>query len=149
MPRSSVVEGHDGVLHGTTTTGGTEDGGIVFRVNKDGTGYSVLYHFTYNGPGGGSPRGWCRGWMDRCRPESRGVNRGGTAFKLNPDGTGFTVLHSFPSFVGDGVNPQGTLVKGSDGALYGMTRICSTNNSATVFRLSEPGPRPTRSPLSK
>ena len=144
MPRSSVVEGLDGALYGTTTTGGTEDGGIVFRVNKDGTDYRVLYDFKHNGPGGGIPQGLAQGSDGALygTTESGGTNRGGTAFKLSPDGSGFRVLHSFPGFAGDGVNPQGTLVKGSDGALYGMTRISSTNNSATVFRLSEPGLAP-------
>src|SRR5262249_52799236 len=42
------------VLYGTTSSGGTSGAGTVFKLNTDGTGYTVLYSFT-GGSDGGDP----------------------------------------------------------------------------------------------
>ena len=42
-----------GTLYGTTYLGGSSDKGTVFKVNTDGTGYTVLKSFT--GSDGASP----------------------------------------------------------------------------------------------
>src|SRR6266540_4125037 len=39
---NGLVEGSDGALYGTTRDGGAGDVGIVFKLNKDGSGYGVL-----------------------------------------------------------------------------------------------------------
>src|SRR5262249_49573448 len=75
--------------------------------------------------------------------EFHGRNAGGTAFKLSPDGSGFTVLHNFPGAEGDGRNPSASMVQGSDGSLYGMTKRSHTNEFATLFKLSLSVSRPT------
>lgn len=41
-PRGGLVEGLDGALYGTTLQGGASGYGAIFRLNKDGTGFSVL-----------------------------------------------------------------------------------------------------------
>ena len=38
-----VIEGSDGVLYGTCVSGSSHGPGRVFKLNKDGTGYTVLY----------------------------------------------------------------------------------------------------------
>src|SRR5260370_8039297 len=53
-PSGSLVEWNDGALYGTTERGGTNDQGTLFRVNKDGSGYSVLANF--GGTTGSFPR---------------------------------------------------------------------------------------------
>jgi len=50
QPQSSLIEGLDGALYGTTYGGGTNGGGTIFKLNKDGTGFSMLKSFT--GPDG-------------------------------------------------------------------------------------------------
>src|SRR5437667_288151 len=51
-PRASLLEGSDGALYGTTAYGGITEAvtgysfGTVFRLNKDGGGYTVLRRFT-------------------------------------------------------------------------------------------------------
>jgi len=35
-------------LYGTTYYGGSSDKGTVYKVNTDGTGYTVLKHFSYS-----------------------------------------------------------------------------------------------------
>ena len=44
-PYGGLVQGGDGRLYGTTTWGGNANGGTIYRINTNGSGYSVLYHF--------------------------------------------------------------------------------------------------------
>jgi uncharacterized repeat protein (TIGR03803 family) len=140
FPRSSLLEGRDGALYGTTQAGGKNDWGTVFKVNKDGSGYRLLHSFTgYENSGDGAePSGLALGSDGALygTTEFHGRNNGGTAFKLNPDGSGFAVLHNFPGAKDDGQNPSASMVQGSDGALYGMTKISNTNSFATLFKFS-------------
>src|SRR6266487_5555600 len=53
----SVIEGKDGRLYGATLNGGPEDGGLVFALNKDGSGYAVLHNFGHGATNGLSPWG--------------------------------------------------------------------------------------------
>src|SRR5262249_42726231 len=48
QPYAGLVEGIDGALYGVTSAGGTNVSGFygtIFRLNKDGSGYSVLWRF--------------------------------------------------------------------------------------------------------
>ena len=49
------------------------------------------------------------------------------------------VLYTFSRSQNDGSNPQGTLLAGSDGALYGMTTAGGADRQGTVFKLSKDG----------
>src|SRR5579859_6108746 len=44
-PIAPVVLDASGFLYGTTQSGGSNTGGIVFKVKTDGSGYSVLHQF--------------------------------------------------------------------------------------------------------
>jgi uncharacterized repeat protein (TIGR03803 family) len=170
MPRTRLLEGRDGALYGTTQSGGGKDSGTVFKLNKDGGGYTVLYRFAADPHGlvtefhdgaptgssvsgdGAMPHGLVQGGDGALygTTETGGRNGRGTAFKLNPDGSGFTILHSFPSLVAGGSDPQeGTLIKGRDGALYGITHSGGADDSGEVFKLSISVSRPTPSKPSK
>ncbi len=169
MPRSTLVEGPHGTLYGTTLHGGDKDAGTVFKLNPDGSGYKVLHNFSGSLGAKPDPQGMIigvqngvptrfsdegdgsgpTGLMTRSdgalygMTEFHGRNGGGTAFKLNPDGSGFTVLYNFPGAEGDGQNPSASMVQGSDGSWYGMTKRSHTNEFATLFKLSLPASRPT------
>ncbi|MBW8865360.1 MAG: hypothetical protein JF609_10675, partial [Verrucomicrobia bacterium] len=49
-----VLDGN--TLYGTTSSGGNANGGVVFKINLDGTGYTILHHFA-SYPDGSSPQG--------------------------------------------------------------------------------------------
>src|SRR3569833_4098 len=54
---ASLVQGPDGTLYGVSSTGGVSappGSGAVFKVQPDGTGFSILYNFT-NGVDGSGP----------------------------------------------------------------------------------------------
>lgn len=66
---------------------------------------------------------------------------GGAIFKLSPSGVE-TVLHNFPANSTDGFNPQGGLIQGSDGALYGTTASGGTKSAShggTIFKITPSG----------
>ena len=96
-PQASLVQGLDGALYGTSTSGGTNDAGALFKINVDGSGYQVLYGF-YATNGGAEP---CAGLVQGADgtlfgTTSRGGTNGyGTIFRVNPDGSAYATLHSF------------------------------------------------------
>ena len=63
----------------------------------------------------------------------------GTIFQVAPDGTGFTLLHSFTAGPMDGANPEGGLLQGPDGTLYGTTSYGGAADLGTVFQLRPDG----------
>src|SRR5262249_47649354 len=120
-----LIEGSDRALYGTTGSGGTADNGTVFKLNKDGSGYTLLHSFTGTVGDGSNP---CAGLLEGSDGALYGTTAEGgsslsygTVFKLNKDGSGYRVLHRFVSGLGDGRNPRAALVEGSDGTMYGTT----------------------------
>jgi uncharacterized repeat protein (TIGR03803 family) len=138
-PRAALVEGDDGALYGTTYAGGASNLGAVFKVGKDGTGYTVLYSFGRDD--GASPQAGLVLGSDRAlygTSSAGGSNNLGTIFKLSQDGSNYTVLHHFGA-AGDGASPQAGLVIGKDGALYGTTFAGGASNLGTIFKLDQDG----------
>ncbi|HWW00027.1 MAG TPA: choice-of-anchor tandem repeat GloVer-containing protein [Candidatus Acidoferrum sp.] len=137
-PRGQLGEASDGFLYGTTYQGGSNNLGTVFKIAKNGSGFTVLWNFpngmfptagVIEGPGGalyGTTSGG-------------GTSNAGIAFKLQKNGTGFAVLHDFASFTGDGNTPLAGLVVGTNGALYGATAGGGLSNYGCIFTLSPDG----------
>src|SRR5258705_253846 len=94
----AIIEGADGRLYGTTVNGGPEDGGLVFTMNKDGSGYAILHHFRVSPTNGLSPWGGViQGSDGRLYGATRhgGATDAGTVFSINTNGTGFAIVRSF------------------------------------------------------
>ena len=66
-----------------------------------------------------------------------GAHGGGTFFKISTAGA-FTLLYSFTSGT-DGSEPNGSVIKSTDGNLYGLTSYGGPNFGGTAFKISTSG----------
>jgi uncharacterized repeat protein (TIGR03803 family) len=140
-PLGALVQGRDGALYGTTSGGGAYGCGTVFKLNTNGTGYTVLRSFQPNPPDGNNPRAALVQGSDGClygTTVEGGNYDNGMVFKLGTNGGGYTPLYIFNGTGGDGLSPKAGLVQGTDGALYGTTYGGGTNGNGTVYRLLVP-----------
>jgi len=142
-PGSSLIEGSDRNLYGTTVLGGRSGKGTVFRLAKDGTGFQALRHFQGVPFGdGANPRaplieGPGRTLFGTTQSGGSGY---GTIYKLNSDGSNYLVLHRFANIDGDGTEPYSGLALATDGRLYGTTvHGGGANSYGTIFRLNVDG----------
>jgi uncharacterized repeat protein (TIGR03803 family) len=121
-PNGLVLSGTTlyGMTHGISNTG--SENGTIFKIETDGTGFTLLHTFV----GGADDGKWPSGSLIISGTTLYGMTMfggdhdRGTVFKLNTDGTGFTLLHEFTGGVADGQSPQGDLIL-SDSTLFGMT----------------------------
>jgi uncharacterized repeat protein (TIGR03803 family) len=128
-------------LYGMTPSGGS-GGGVVFKINTDGSGYTNVYNFpsmvgwTDIATPSGSPRLSGTELFGMTRNGGSGSN--GVVFKVNTDGSGFTNLHSFTGGPNDGATPLGALTL-SGMVLFGTTQYGGSSNNGVIFRLNTDG----------
>ncbi|MGA7249578.1 MAG: choice-of-anchor tandem repeat GloVer-containing protein, partial [Candidatus Cybelea sp.] len=108
VPLGSVIE-VKGALYGTTSYGGADDGGTVFKMTGSGT-KSILYSFKVAGNDGERPSGNVTdvGGVLYGTTAFGGAKDLGTIFTLNASRKE-TVLHAFAGGT-DGASPNGSLV---------------------------------------
>jgi uncharacterized repeat protein (TIGR03803 family) len=138
-PFDGVIQAGDGFLYGTTYYGGTNSNGTIFKIDTNGSFYSVLYRFTNSPDGANSYGGLVQGLDGALYGTTYAGGSGpGTVFKINTDGGGYSVLHSFTNFT-DATQPFSRLVQGSNGLLYGTTYSGGPNILGTVFQINTNG----------
>ena len=137
-PYAGLVQGSDGYFYGTTSGGGTNNTGTVFKINPS-EALTSLYSFTGGTDGANPQAGLVQGSDGNLygTTVNGGTNNAGTVFKISATGV-LTTLYSF-SGGSDGGNPQAGLVQGSDASFYGTTSGGGTNNTGTVFKISTNG----------
>ena len=124
-------------LFGMTSAGGLGNSGTVFKVNADGSGFSLLHSFI-GGNDGAFPYGslTLSGSTLFGMAYGGGSSSNGVLFRMGVDGSGYTVLHTFAG--NDGANPSGSLTL-SGSTLYGMTSAGGSSNTGTVFKINVDG----------
>ncbi len=147
-PNGWLVQASNGALYGTTFNGGTGGKGTLFGMAIDGSGYAI--HHNFSGADGSGPYEALT--QVHLGPSTNlylyGVTYGGGAYG---DGTVFsmyidrfmssrdalTTVHSFNG--SDGIQPNGDLIRGIDGALYGTAWGGGVYGWGTVFRMTTNG----------
>lgn len=134
-PASGLIQGSDGNFYGTTTSGGSNGMGSIFRMSPSGT-LTTLYSF---------PRGVVYSVQGLIQARDGnfygmtyvgGSNYCGTVFRMTPEGV-LTTLHSFAGT--DGKQPYGEILEASDGNFYGTTSGGGSGNAGTVFKMTPSG----------
>ncbi len=142
FPDGPLAAGIGGALYGCTRQGGEFDGGILYKIGTDGTGFTVLHAFQRPGSqntDGDLPVGPLALGPDKYvygLSGGGGEQGTGTVFKVSTDGTQFLTLRSF-SMTEGGYTLTG-LTLGHDGNLYGLSTNGGTNGNGTIFRVTLP-----------
>jgi uncharacterized repeat protein (TIGR03803 family) len=146
-PNEGVLLGRNGTIFGTAASGGTNERGVVFRLQPGKSGYAetVIYNFPSPGPGPMT--------TGRLIADSSGALYGTSydqnlVYKLTPNGSGYSEsnLHVFAGG-NDGALPEGSLTLDATGSLYGTTlggggKTCTAEPSTgcgIVFKLTPLG----------
>ncbi|MBA3354067.1 MAG: putative Ig domain-containing protein, partial [Blastocatellia bacterium] len=144
-PAAGLVQGSDGSFYGTTSNGGLNEFGTVYKIAPDGLVTTLI---NFSGTAGVNPGSTplaplifgSDGKLYGTTSEG-GANNFGTVFRLSVSGV-MELLYSFGVGNDDGANPKGKLVQGADGNYYGMTYSVSNVNSAPygkIFRITPNG----------
>ena len=137
-PDSGLTAGLDGGFYGTTTYGGANNLGTIYKITPTGV-HTVLYSFT-GGPGDGQyPASGLELGRDGAfyaTTTAGGAFGLGTFFKITHAGTE-TMLYSFGGN-GSGAGPQGLTLL-ANGNFYGTTTSGGANNLGTVYRMTPEG----------
>jgi len=141
LPTAALVQGTDGNFHGTTSRGGANNSGTVFKITPGGT-LTTLYSFCSQSActDGGTPYEELVQGADGNfygMTNSGGASGLGTVFEITLAGT-LTTLHSFGG--ADGSLPSAGLVQAANGKFYGTTEQGGTSSNCgsgcgTVFSL--------------
>lgn len=145
-PSGALVEAQNGLLFGTTFSGGSKNSGVVFQISKTGGGFKVLHNFCQqiNCSDGAGPIGLT---MANDGSLFGATQAGGTAspfciqggcgtiFRITESGS-FEMLHAL-SDATDGSTPQFGLLKASDGNLYGLDQGSDANGN--IFKVTPQG----------
>ncbi|RTL13711.1 MAG: T9SS type A sorting domain-containing protein [Flavobacteriaceae bacterium] len=125
---------------GATAINGLQGSGIIFKINTDGTNFTILHSFV---PGEDYPYGSLilkDNYLYGMSSSNGSNTNGGVIFKINVNGTGYTILYTFSG--ADGYTPNGNLIL-SDNILYGMTARGGNLNGSVrkgnVFKINIDG----------
>ena len=145
QPYGGLSLGTDGYFYGTTSNGGANSLGTVFKMTT-GAKLTTIYSFCPSGfpcsdgyfPYAGLVQGTDGNFYGMA--QQGGANGFGTVFKITPVGA-LTTLYSFCllSACADGSLPQAPLIQATDGNFYGTTPGGGAHGAGTVFRITPAG----------
>jgi uncharacterized repeat protein (TIGR03803 family) len=136
-PNSGVILDGAGNLHGTLSSGGPANAGVIYTL--DSTGRKTVLH-SFGGPDGAVP--YAGVIRDSAGNLFGTTSKGGTAnagvvYKLDAAGA-YTVLHNFTG-TADGGIPYAGVILDSAGNLYGTTTAGGAANAGVVYKLDAAG----------
>lgn len=138
-PYGGLFLGSDGDFYGTTSQGGTNGHGTVFKINPGGK-LATLYSFSGTGTDGGGPTAPIiqarDGSFYGITQYGGGACNKGAIFKITPKGT-LTPLYDLGC--GDGSYLNAPLMQASDGNFYSTTESGGADGYGTIFKITPAG----------
>jgi len=131
-PQGDVMQATDGNLYGLTAGGGLSGDGVLFKCTTSGT-ISTISSFT-GALNGYSPYGSVIQATDGNlygMTEYGGLTNGGLIFRSKLTGP-VKIIYNF-GITSIGYNPDGSLIQGIDGNMYGMTSHGGSMDLGTIF----------------
>ena len=148
FPEAGVIFDNAGNLYGTTSAGGAQQSGAVFKLSGIGCSWTeqVLYSFCsigypLNCNDGSSPFTGLtlnnQGVLFGTTILGGGSSLGGVVFELVPGGSGYTenVIYAFPGGA-DGSGPASGVALDTAGNLYGEVETGGSAGVGLVYKLS-------------
>ena len=133
-PTASLVEGTNGKLYGSTTTGGTGNLGTLFEFDVTSGILTTVFEFSGISDGSNPTGSLFHASNGKLYGLSNtgGASNFGVLFEYDYMTFTFTVLYEF-----DGINsgslPFGSLIESTTGKLYGLTSVGGINDKGVLF----------------
>jgi uncharacterized repeat protein (TIGR03803 family) len=151
LPLAGLVQATNGSFYGTTTEGGANNDGTVFKITPSGT-LTTLHSFcsqTFCADGSTPVAGLVQATNGNLygTTGAGGANSVGTVFRITPNGA-LTSLYSFCSKTDctDGKSPAAGLIQATDGNFYGTASAGGIScplfhnvGCGTVFKITPSG----------
>lgn len=135
-PTGLLLDGS--TLYGTTLQGGHRNGGVIYSLKTDGSGFSLLHSFS----GYPTDGNWAHGNLTRSGTTLYGTTgaTGGSIYSIETNGSDFTLLHQYP-WPGLPTDPRGPYagVTLAGDTLYGTTNYGGTHRWGTAFAVGVDG----------
>lgn len=169
-PKGNVMQASDGNLYGTTNSGGNGtygQWGVIFKYNPTTSQYSIVHNFN-----GGPDARACEGDLVEadngklyglCPFGRTGCAGMGTIYSFDPNTNIESIVHCFGDITTDGTFPRYSMMKATNGLLYGVTlngggtgyngvlfSFNTTSNTETVLYRFNPlieGSQPRNTPI--
>ena len=135
-PLGSLIRASSGKLYGMTSQGGANSLGVLFEYEISTNTYTKKYDFTINGRSPyGSPMQASNGKLYGLTREGGNADRG-VLFEYDISANNFSTKVDFSA--SGGRFCSGSLVRASNGKLYGMSFYGGLNNSGVLFEYDAP-----------
>ena len=136
-PYGALVFDAGSNLYGTTSRGGSDGYGTVYKISPTTDLLTPLYNFT-GGADGSTPSAglvFDTNGMLYGTTTGGGTSHAGTVFKLDPNTKTYTLLHTFTGGT-DGSYPDARLTFDGKSTLYGTARLGTAVNCGTIFKIN-------------
>jgi len=117
----NLIEGPDANLYGLTAAGGSRNDGVVFRIGRDGSDFTILHEFcSYANCADGAGPGFLVSAQDGniYGTAGEGADQYGVIFRIAPSTGAYTIVVTLNGTLSQ--NYPTALTLGTDGSLYGL-----------------------------
>lgn len=132
-PFGGLIMGSNGKMYGMTNGGGTVNGGVIYEYDHKLNKYKKLYDFQ-GGVSGGNPKGdllEVSAGIFYGLAFNGGANSAGVIFEFNANTLTYTKKFDFSNT--NGISPYGSLIKASNGLLYGTAYQGGASSFGVLF----------------